>query len=141
MDGRKAGMAFCDPPYGVSLGDHGGQQRGQRRRRLQNDSLPPEEWERFVRGWGRNLLAAVDGAVYVAMSSKELGTVDRILREEGGHWSDFVIWQKDRFVLGRADYQRAFEPLWYGWREGSTHYWCGDRDQGGRVEDRAPLGQ
>ena len=48
FDGTKAAMAFTDPPYNVSLGDHGGQQRGQRRRRIQNDALPPEEWEAFV---------------------------------------------------------------------------------------------
>ena len=37
---------------------------------------------------------------------------------------------KDRFTLGRADYQRQYEPVWFGWREGAQHYWCGDRDQG-----------
>ena len=56
-------MSFTDPPYNVALGDHGGRQRGQRRRRIENDALPPEQWESFVRGWGRNLLAAVDGAI------------------------------------------------------------------------------
>ena len=44
----RAAMAFNDPPYNVSLGDHGGQQRGQTRRRLENDSLSPVEWEAFV---------------------------------------------------------------------------------------------
>ena len=38
-------------------------------------------------------------------------------------------WAAERFVLGRADYQRAYEPIWYGWREGTNHHWCGDRDQ------------
>ena len=52
----KAAMCFEDPPYNVSLGDHGGQQRGQKRRRLENDSLSPIEWESFVRRWSRNLL-------------------------------------------------------------------------------------
>jgi DNA modification methylase len=33
-------------------------------------------------------------------------------------------------VLGRADYQRSYEPIWFGWREGTAHHWCGDRDQG-----------
>ena len=37
---------------------------------------------------------------------------------------------KDRFVLGRANYQRQYEPIWYGWRYGAQHYWKGDRDQG-----------
>ena len=64
------------------------------------------------------------------MSSREWPTVARILVEVGAHWSDTLIWVKDRFTLGRADYQRQYEPLWYGWREGTAHHWCGDRDQG-----------
>jgi DNA modification methylase len=129
LTGSQASMAFTDPPYNVSLGDHGGQQRGSRRRRIANDSLDPVAWEAFVRAWGRALLAAVDGAIYVCMSSKEMPLVSRVLAEEGGHWSDTLIWRKDRFVLGRADYQRAYEPIWFGWREGASHHWCGDRDQ------------
>ncbi len=53
-----------------------------------------------------------------------------MLAEEGAHWSDTIVWAKDRFVLGRADYQRQYEPIFYGWREGTQHYWRGDRDQG-----------
>ena len=130
LGGTKAAMAFTDPPYNVSLGDHGGQQRGQRKRLIQNDSLPPDEWESFCRSWGRNLIINVDGAIYICMSSKEWPLVSRVLEEEGAHWSDTIIWAKDRFVLGRADYQRQYEPIWYGWREGATHHWIGDRDQG-----------
>ncbi|MBA3688433.1 MAG: site-specific DNA-methyltransferase [Chloroflexi bacterium] len=123
-------MAFVDPPYNVDLGHHGGQQRDARRRKpIANDALDPAAWEAFVRGWSRNLLAAVEGAIYCCMSSKELPLVSRVLAEEGGHWSDTIIWAKDRFVLGRADYQRGYEPIWYGWREGANHPWCGDRDQ------------
>ena len=130
LAGQRADMAFTDPPYNVALGDHGGQQRGSRRRRIQNDALPPEQWEAFCRGWARNLVANVDGALYACMSTKEWPLVSRVLEEAGGHWSDTIIWAKDRFVLGRADYQRQYEPIWFGWREGAKHYWCGDRDQG-----------
>jgi hypothetical protein len=129
LAGRRAGMVFTDPPYNVSLGDHGGQGRGTRRRRIANDSLDPVAWEAFVRAWARTLLAVTDGAIYICMSSKELPLLSRVLAEEGAHWSDTIIWDKDRFVLGRADYQRAYEPIWYGWREGAGHTWCGDRDQ------------
>jgi DNA modification methylase len=143
LNGTKAAVAFTDPPYNVSYGDHGGQQRGTRRRRIQNDSLPPAEWESFCRGWGRNLLGSVDGAVYICMSSREWPTVSRILEEAGAHWSDTIIWAKDRFTLGRADYQRQYEPLWYGWLEGAKHHWRGDRDQGDvwtiRRPDESPL--
>jgi len=130
LGGKKAAMAFTDPPYNVSLGDHGGRQRGSRRRRIVNDALTPEAWEAFVQAWARNLLDYVDGALYICMSTKEWPVVSRVLEESGGHWSDTIIWAKDRFVLGRADYQRQYEPVWYGWREGASHHWCGDRDQG-----------
>jgi DNA modification methylase len=130
LGGKHSAMAFTDPPYNVALGDHGGQQRGQRRRRIENDALPAQEWETFCRAWARNLLANVDGALYVCMSTKEWPVVSRLLAEAGGHWSDTIIWAKDRFVLGRADYQRQYEPIWYGWREGAQHHWKGDRDQG-----------
>jgi DNA modification methylase len=130
LGGVRPAMAFTDPPYNVSLGDHGGQQREARRRRIQNDALDPTAWEAFCRAWIRVLVDAVDGAIYCAMSSKELPLVSRVFAEEGGHWSDTIIWAKDRFVLGRADYQRAYEPIWYGWREGTAHHWCGARDQG-----------
>jgi DNA modification methylase len=72
----------------------------------------------------------VDGAIYVCMSTKEWPVVSTVLAEAGGHWSDTIIWAKDRFVLGRADYQRGYEPIWYGWREGAKHQWFGGRDQG-----------
>jgi DNA modification methylase len=131
-------MCFTDPPYNVSLGDHGGQQRGSRRRRIQNDAMPPEEWEAFCRGWAKNVLASVDGAIYCCMSTKEWPLVSRVLAEEGGHWSDTIVWKKDRFVLGRADYQRQYEPIWYGWREGAKHQWHGGRDQGDVWEIERP---
>ena len=127
---KKTAMAFTDPPYNVGLGDHGGQQRGSRRRRIANDALSSEAWEAFVRAWAQNLLQHVDGTLYVCMSTKEWPVVSHVLEELGGHWSDTIIWAKDRFVLGRADYQRQYEPVWYGWRQGASHHWCGDRDQG-----------
>jgi len=131
-------MAFTDPPYNVSYGDHGGQQRGSRRRRIANDAMPAEQWEAFCRGWARNLVEHVDGALYVCMSTKEWPLVSRVLAEAGGHWSDTVVWKKDRFVMGRADYQRQYEPVWYGWREGVKRHWCGDRDQGDVWEVERP---
>ena len=64
------------------------------------------------------------------MSSSELHTLQRAFAAAGGKWSTFVMWAKNTFTLGRADYQRQYEPILYGWKEGSDHYWCGARDQG-----------
>lgn len=129
LGGNRAAMCFTDPPYNVSVGSHGGHQRGTSRRKLANDALGPEAWETFCRGWAANLLASVDGALYICMSTKEWPLVSRVLAEAGGHWSDTIIWAKDRFVLGRSDYQRCYEPMWYGWREGAKRQFFGGRDQ------------
>jgi DNA modification methylase len=64
------------------------------------------------------------------MSSSELDTLQSAFRRAGGRWSTFIIWAKNTFTLGRSDYQRQYEPILYGWRDGADHFWCGDRDQG-----------
>jgi DNA modification methylase len=129
LGGGRADMAFCDGPYNVALGDHGGQRPGSRRRRpIANDDLAPADFEAFVRAWAGTLLGSVDGALYLCMSSKEWPLMGRVLAEAGGHWSDTIIWAK-RFVLGRASYQHAYEPIWFGWRDGASPYWSGARDQ------------
>jgi DNA modification methylase len=64
------------------------------------------------------------------MSSSELHTLHQAFTDAGGYWSTFVIWAKHHFTLGRSDYQRQYEPILYGWRKGTDHFWCGARDQG-----------
>jgi len=80
-----------------------------------------------------------DGAVQIAMSSSELDTPQGVFCAAGGHWSTFIIWAKHTFPLGRSDYQRQYEPMLYGWREGCSRYWwCGDRDQGMSETSKSP---
>ena len=126
-DGKQADMAFTDPPYNVAYAS--GNHEHIKKRPIMNDALGAGFYD-FLYDALSLLLAHCDGAVYVAMSSSELDTLQAAFRAAGGHWSTFVIWVKDRFTLGRSDYQRQYEPILYGWREGSSHYWCGDRDQG-----------
>ena len=64
------------------------------------------------------------------MSSSELHTLQKAFTDAGGKWSTFIIWAKNTFTLGRADYQRQYEPILYGWKQGTDHFWCGARDQG-----------
>jgi len=69
-------------------------------------------------------------ACYVCMSSSEWPVLHRAWQEAGGKWSSTIIWAKNTFALGRADYHQQFEAMLYGWKAGSQHYWCGARDQG-----------
>jgi DNA modification methylase len=84
----------------------------------------------FLRVASVNILAVTKGAIHICMSSSELDRLQSAFRDAGGRWSTFVIWAKNTFTLGRADYQRQFEPMLYGWKDGGDHFWCGARDQG-----------
>ena len=130
LAGGLADMVFCDPPYNVNYGaTMKDKLRGKTHRKIANDNLGAD-FERFLYDACVNILAVNKGAVYICMSSSELHTLEKAFREAGGHWSTFVIWAKNTFTMGRSDYQRQYEPILYGWKEGTDHFWCGARDQG-----------
>jgi len=128
MGGQLADMAFTDPPYNVDYGNSAKDKLRGKDRRIMNDALG-DGFYQFLHDACQNLLAVTKGACYVCMSSSELHTLQKAWLDAGGKWSTFVIWAKNAFTLGRADYQRQYEPILYGWKQGSDHFWCGDRDQ------------
>jgi len=129
LAGGLADMTWTDPPYGVNYGATMKDKLRKKHRRIANDNLGPA-FEPFLHDACANILAVTKGAVYICMSSSELHTLHKAFTESGGHWSTFIIWAKNTFTMGRADYQRQYEPILYGWKEGTDHYWCGARDQG-----------
>jgi DNA modification methylase len=64
------------------------------------------------------------------MSSSELHTLYQAFTHAGGHWSTYVVWVKDAFTLGRSSYQRLYEPILFGWKEGGPHFFCSARNLG-----------
>lgn len=129
LAGGLADMVFTDPPYNVNYGATMKDKLRGKKRKIANDNLG-DGFEQFLRDVCGNLLAVTKGAIYVCMSSSELHTLHRAFTESDGHWSTFVIWAKNTFTMGRSDYQRQYEPILYGWKEGTDHFWCGARDQG-----------
>ena len=151
---EKAAMAFTDPPYNVD--QVGGDTTKTKKQRLQkgnqkikNDRMDDRAWAEFVRAWMRSIYERTAGSVYICMSTKEWPSVQSAFVEAGFHWSDTIIWVKDRLVPGRADYQRQYEPILvgkpaargkiksapmepilYGWPNGVKREWNGGRDEG-----------
>jgi DNA modification methylase len=123
-EGHLADMAFTDPPYNVAY--QGGTAA---KMTIANDALGTAFLD-FLRPALTNLLTVTKGASYVCMSSSEWPTLHRAWQEAGGKWSSTIIWAKNTFALGRADYHQQFEAMLYGWKAGNQHYWCGARDQG-----------
>lgn len=143
MRDDRAAMIFTDPPYNVNYGStmkdsiryHAGTLGG---RKIMNDNLG-DGFPQFLTDSLSNLLMFCQGAAYVCMSSSELHTLYNAFIAAGGKWSTFIIWAKNTFTLGRADYQRQYEPILYGWGADKKHYWCGDRDQADVWEYNKPV--
>ena len=129
LDGGLADLCFTDPPYNVDYGNKAKDKSPGKDRRILNDDLG-DGFEAFLYDSCVNILTVTKGGVYMCMSSSELHTLQTAFKAAGGHWSTFVIWAKNTFTLGRSDYQRQYEPILYGWKEGTDHFWCGARDQG-----------
>ena len=125
LQGTRADMVFTDFPYNVNLR----QKSRTGIHKVTNDDLGADFGE-FLHSICVQLLAVTRGAVYICMSSSELHTLHKAFTEAGGHWSTFLIWAKDNFTLGRSNYQRMYEPILFGWKEGEDHFWCGARNEG-----------
>ncbi|MBS0595795.1 MAG: site-specific DNA-methyltransferase [Proteobacteria bacterium] len=129
LAGEQADMVFTDPPYNVNYANSAKDKMRGKDRAILNDNLGDGFYD-FLLAALTPTVAHCRGGIYVAMSSSELDVLQAAFRAAGGKWSTFIIWAKNTFTLGRADYQRQYEPILYGWPEGEQRHWCGDRDQG-----------
>jgi DNA modification methylase len=129
LDGGPVDMVFTDPPYNVNYANSAKDKMRGKVRAILNDNLGDGFYD-FLLAALTPTIGNCRGGIYVAMSSSELDVLQAAFRAAGGKWSTFIIWAKNTFTLGRADYQRQYEPILYGWPEGAQRHWCGDRDQG-----------
>lgn len=136
MAGAKADMVWTDPPYGVDIQERDMAQAEVRGRRkdgkgVMNDHLKGEELYRFLSESLGNAhrLTKPGGAWYVASPAGDLMFQFCRVLTDLKVWRHTLIWVKDVFVMGRADYHYRHEPIFYGWKEGAGHTWNGDRKQ------------
>lgn len=118
-DGKTVEMVFTDPPWNVNYGatDH----PSWKSRTIQNDCMSTDDFKEFMEKSFARMAESmvVGGMAYVVMSAQEWGSLMPALDVNGFHWSSTIIWNKDRLVLSRKDYHTRYEPIWYGWKDGS----------------------
>ena len=125
MQGARANMVFTDPPWNVAIGGDGNP-RHRQRAGLINDDIGAE-FLPFLKKTALMIEKYNTGDIYCVMGSREWPTIDAAMRAAGLHWSGVIAWVKDSFVLGRSNYHRRYEPIWYGWKDKSSY--VADRKQ------------
>ena len=127
MDGRKARLAFTDPPWNVDYG--GAAHPSWKQRSIMNDKMSSEDFYSFLLAAFKSISSVCEPGtpIYVVMSAQEWPNVHAALLEANFHWSSTIIWAKDRLVISRKDYNTQYEPIWYGWLEGAARL-CPLRD-------------
>ena len=119
LDGELADMAFTDPPYNVNYANSAKDKLRGKNRPILNDALG-DDFGAFLYDACVNLLCVTKGACYICMSSSELDALQKAFRAAGGKWSTFIVWAKNTFTLGRADYQRQYDRSSMAGRTGPT---------------------
>jgi DNA modification methylase len=142
MNGSKAEFIFTDPPYNVNYDPearHTGFSTVRLKNKLgkiQNDRKSPENFRTFLDDVFNNInLVLADGAsIYVCHADTEGHHFRSAFVQQPWNLQSCLIWKKTVLVFGRADYHWIHEPILYGWKEGASHSWHGDRKQTSVVE-------
>ena len=120
--GETPRVMVTDPPYGVAYEP----ESRKRKRPITNDDLgegQSEFWMRAFSAW------PLEGDAYVFSPSGPLiQTLCASIVAAGIEHHQWLIWTKDRLVLGHSHYHYRHEHVFYGWK-GKTSW------QGSRKED------
>ncbi len=122
MAGESPRVMVTDPPYGVAYEPEGRKMK----RPIANDDLGNDQaefWTKAFSAW------PLEGDAYVFSPSGPLiQTLCASIVAAGIEHHQWLIWVKDRLVLGHSHFHYRHEHIYYGWR-GKTSW------QGSRKED------
>lgn len=144
VDGAQMDMLLTDPPYNVDYEGSAG--------KIMNDKMADDKFRMFLADSFTNARAVMkNGAAFHIWHADSEGYNFRgACRDADLKVRQCLIWEKDRLVLGRQDFQWIHEPCLYGekppegeeeyldddnqvalygWKDGGRHYWFKNRKQ------------
>lgn len=132
MNGDKADMVFTDPPYGVDYSYQKYDAIHKKRKdpfadsgKILGDNQTSAQLYQFLLDSFVliNELTKESAAFYCCFATRTELEFRTAFRDAGFHFSQTIIWLKERIVLSMGqDYHRVYEPILFGWKEGSKHY-------------------
>ena len=93
--------------------------------------MPEQRFYEFLLAAFQNMNEAMrpGAAIYVFHADTEGLRFRAAFEDAGFQVRQVLIWEKNRFVFGRQDYQWRHEPILYGWKDGAAHYFIKDWSQ------------
>ena len=129
-------LVLTDPPYNVDY--EGGTNE---KLKIQNDKMADLEFLKFLTDAFTLMYEySKKGApIYVFHADSEGYNFRSAFKAAGYNLRQCLIWEKNSLVMGRQDYQWQHEPVLYGWKDGASHAWYGDRKQTTIIKHDKPL--
>lgn len=123
-NGNLVDLILTDPPYNVNY-------EGGTGLTIANDNLPDEKFRQFLCDSFKNMNEHLKagGAFYIWHADSEGYNFRQACISVGWKVRQCLVWVKSSIVLGRQDYQWKHEPCLYGWKDGASHNWYGDRKE------------
>lgn len=119
LDKRKISLIVTDPPYSANYVDGKAVfAHLSNTTTVINDHLQSEEeYLEFTKNWLHTvrLYLTLPNSIYVFNTDKMAFAVKQALEQEGGKFSQLLIWAKNHSVIGRLDYNPQHELIVYGW--------------------------
>jgi len=126
-----AHVMATDPPYGVNFAGAKYNPKAKQWAGIANDKKQGDELSQWLASvlevWMPRM--APDACFYLWTAPMQEGAAAATAAAAGIHIQGQIIWVKNQFTLGQADYQWRHEPCWYGYRKGAKHRWLADRKQ------------
>jgi DNA modification methylase len=124
MGASKADMVLTDPPYNVNY-------EGGTGLKIENDNMGDTAFLEFLTEAFKRMAESIKlgGAFYIWHADSEGFNFRKATKDAGFLIKQCIIWNKNSLVMGMQDYQWKHEPCLYGWREGASHTWYGDRNK------------
>jgi len=137
MNGEKADMIFTDPPCNVNYVSESRATRFSPDRlknkhgKIKNDDKSPEEFIQFLDDVYTSMSVVLNegASVYICHADTSGHLFRNAFIAQPWLLKSCLIWKKSALILGSSDYQWIHEPILYGWKEGKSHNWYGDRKQ------------